>query len=71
MGKVIFLSRMWPQTSIFRKPTNSGRVLNYDSERVASARTAVARALMKRVETHFARDDVKGRNKKDLTFQKF
>ena len=51
------------RTSVFRKPTNTDQVLNYHSEHAVSAKTAVARALMTRVETHSGPDDEEGKER--------
>ena len=49
------------RTSVFRKQTHTNRVLNYRSNHAESAKIAVARALMARLDTHFTPSDVDGR----------
>ena len=50
------------QTSIFRKETHTDRVLNFNSSHSSNAKSAVVRALIGRIETHFADGDVNGRD---------
>ena len=50
------------QTSVFRKETHTDRVLNFNSSHSSNAKSAVVRALIGRLETHFADGDVNGRD---------
>ena len=50
------------QTSVFRKETHTDRVLNFNSSHSSNAKSAVVRALIGRIETHFADGDVNGRD---------
>ena len=49
-------------TSVFRKQTHTDRVLNFNSSRSNNAKAAVVRALVSRIETHFAEDNVEGQD---------
>ena len=51
------------RTSVYRKAMHTDRVLNFGSNHSDNARAAVVHALMGRVETHFAHDDVEGKNR--------
>ena len=48
------------RTSLYRKPTNTDRVLSFNSHHAWNAKAAVVHALMNRLETHFAPDDEEG-----------
>ena len=49
------------KTSVFLKETHTDRVLNFSSHS-SNAKSAVVRALIGRIETHFADGDVNGRD---------
>ena len=48
-------------TSVFRKETSTDRVLNFHSHHSQSAKIAVVRSLMNRLETHFTPEDGDGK----------
>ena len=50
------------QTSVFRKETDTDRVLNFNSSHSNNAKSAVVQALIGRIESHFADGDVNGRD---------
>ena len=51
--------------SVQRKDTHTDRVLNFHSNHARSAKTAVVRALMGRVRTHFAPTDEEGKEEEE------
>ena len=53
------------KTGVYRKPTHSGRVLAFDSHHPMSAKAAVVRALLDRVETHYDKDDIAGKKEEE------
>ena len=59
------------RTSVSREPANTDRVLNYHSEHARSAKIAVARALMARVETKLRQMMRRVKNGKSFTLSKF
>ena len=54
------------QTSVYRKPTHSGRVLSFQSHHPMNAKRATAKALFNRVSTHYHEEDKEGRDKEKL-----
>ena len=53
------------KTGVYRKPMHSGRVLAFDSHHPVSAKTAVVRVLLDRVETHYDKDDIAGKEEEE------
>ena len=47
-------------TLAFRKQTHTDRVWNFDSSHSNNAKATVVRALVSRIETHFAEGDMEG-----------
>ena len=46
------------KTAVFRKANNAGQVLNFVSHHAPSAKSAVFRALMDRLDSHIRADDL-------------
>ena len=63
-GQLLFLDvkvireRDQLKTAVFRKANNTGQVLNFVSHHAPSAKSAVARALMDRVDSHIRAYDL-------------
>ena len=53
------------KTGVYRKPTHSGCVWAFDSHHPMSAKAAVVRALLDRVETHYDKDDIAGKEEEE------
>ena len=49
------------RTSVFRKETHTDHVLNFNSHHSRNAKLAVVRSLMNRLDSHFAPDDMEGK----------
>ena len=50
------------RTAVYRKPTYTNQILNFQSHHSTSAKTSVVRSLMDRLDTHFETEDEEGRN---------
>ena len=47
--------------SVYRKPTHTDQLLQFNSHHATSAKSAVVHSLVNRLDTHFADDDIEGK----------